>query len=157
MVSYDVELPATSNQYISIPREFATNTLIGLVDFTTVNAYYGLDFNWEFDLSNDRIIFNKSVPYGSNAYGGLTAFRAAIFYIKTWFCPAPNIYFNLTTNMCEDYCEKYFYGNTTAQECQACNFGCYECTSGPSADCTLCNVTDNRELLNGTCQCKSGF
>lgn len=114
VVSYDVELPATSDQYISIPREFATNTLIGLVDYTTVNAYYGLEFNWEFDLSNDRIIFNHSVPLNSNAYGGLTSFRAAIFYIKTWFCPATHIYFNLITNVCDDYCAKYLYENSTA-------------------------------------------
>ncbi len=46
IMAYDQELPATSDQYITIPKEFATSTLIGLLDYTTVNAYYGLEFNW---------------------------------------------------------------------------------------------------------------
>ncbi len=114
VVAYYVELPATSNQYISIPQQFADNTLIGLVDYTSWNSSCGLEFNWEFDLANNRIIFNQSVLYSSSASAGLQYFRVAIFYMKTWFCPASNVYFNLNTNMCDDYCAKYLYANTTA-------------------------------------------
>ncbi len=103
MVSQYVEFPATSDQYISIPREFSTNTLIGLVDYTAVNANYGLEFNWEFDLNNDRIIFNKSVPFSSTAMGGLTAFRANILYIKTWYCPPPATLYNSIDSLCYLY------------------------------------------------------
>lgn len=121
IVFYYTELSGTSDQYITIPQEFATSTLIGLLDYKAVSASYGLEFNWEFDLANNRIKFNNSVPHtSSSADGGLTSFRIAVFYMKTWFCPATHIYFNLDTNMCDDYCAMYMYANSSATECQPC-------------------------------------
>lgn len=53
--------------------------------------------------------------------------------------------------MCDDYCAKYLFGNSTAAECVPCPFGCYECPNGPLADCLACNPVDNRQLVNGVC------
>ena len=103
-------------------------------------------------------MFNKSIPPTySSAQGGLTFFRVSIFYMKTWYCPDTYIYFNLATNMCDDYCAMYLYANVTAQECQACQFGCSECINGPAIGCTDCNPDDFRELVIDKCQCKSGY
>lgn len=59
--------------------------------------------------------------------------------------------------MCDDYCAKYLYANVMAEECQPCQFGCYECINGPTSGCTNCNPADFRELISDKCQCKPGF
>lgn len=97
------------------------------------------------------------IPTQSGAAAGLQSYRAAVFYLKKWYCPSPHIYFNLNTNMCDDYCAKYLYENVTAAACQPCQFACYECINGPAAGCTNCNIADNRELVGTKCECKSGY
>lgn len=77
--------------------------LIGLLDYTTPNANCGLEFNWEMQAANNQVKFNISVPPSqSSADAGLLSYRIAVFYMKKWFCPLTNIYFNLITNMCDD-------------------------------------------------------
>lgn len=84
-----------------------------MLDYTTLDARNGLEFNWEFDLPNDRVIVQPSVLYPgqSSARGGLTGYTVVVFYVKTWDCLVPYYYFNLDTDMCDDYCAKYFYAN----------------------------------------------
>ncbi len=106
----------TSSQTYTVPQQFSTATFIGLTDFSAVNASCGLEFNWEYDLPNNRILFNRSIVYQySTASCGLQYIRVAFFYMKTWSCPAAYPYFNLATNMCDDFCTFYTYANVTAK------------------------------------------
>jgi hypothetical protein len=101
--------------YIPIPAAFINATLIGLLDYVATSANCGLDFNWEPDPANNQVIINQSVVYyQSSAICGLLQYRVIVFYVKTWYCPADHIYFNLVTNQCDNYCQAYFYGNQTA-------------------------------------------
>ena len=144
--------------YISIPRQFAPATFIGLLDYSAETSGSGLQFNWQLDLANDRIIIQPSITYTPTTIEGLLAYRVVIFYVKTWNCPYPNIYFNLVTDMCDDFCAKYNFANSTAAECQPCLFSCYSCVNGPAMGCTSCNAAeDHRVIANDSCTCMDGF
>lgn len=44
------------------------------MDYTNLNAYCGIEFNWDFDLANDRIKIDQSItppPPFSNIQAGL--------------------------------------------------------------------------------------
>jgi hypothetical protein len=94
----------------------------------------------------------------SSATCGLTKYRVIVFYIKTWYCPSPHYYFNLATDLCDNFCQAYYFGNISAAECQSCPFGCYSCMdNNDTLNCTSCNPSDFRELINSTCTCLNGY
>lgn len=80
-----------------------------MLDFNTQSPGCTIDFNLVFDQPNSQIIVKKSVPHPGSLYPncGLKSARLNIFYMKTWFCPSPNFYFNLKTDLCDDYCPTY--------------------------------------------------
>ena len=87
----------------TIPQEFVDNFIMGLVDFDATKGQCGLDFQWEFvnwNSSSFRVEVKQSVAL--NATCGLSRMRLSIFYMKTWLCPTPFYYFNVTTNLCQD-------------------------------------------------------
>lgn len=57
-----------------------------MVDYGAPGSKYGLEFHWVFDTVNNQTIFNQSVliPGYSSASGGLSSYRVAVFYMKTW-------------------------------------------------------------------------
>lgn len=136
-----------------------------MLDFNTQAPACTVDFNLIFDQPNSRIIVKKSVPNPGSIYPncGLKSARMNMFYMKTWFCPPPNYFFNLDTNMCDDQCPLYNWGDKIAKKCITCPVGCVACTpsnymnpSNPD-NCTSCNSNDFRELVNGVCQCMNGY
>ncbi len=81
-----------------------------------------------------------------------------MLYIRTWLCPSPYLYYNITTMMCQDFCGGYHVENTTAAQCEPCtNFMCYQCDSINWTICTDCASFEHMELVNGTCACVSGY
>lgn len=81
----------------------------------------GFEYNWEFATnykpgSTFGIFMDKTDPY--NASCGFKEVKSTIFYIKTWECRAPYIYFNLTLDMCQDGCSFYYYENITDEICE---------------------------------------
>jgi hypothetical protein len=84
-----------------------------MLDFNTISPRCTIDFNLIFEPDNSRIVLKKSVPHQGSLFAdcGLKSARLVTFYMKTWFCPDPYYYFNLQTDMCDDYCASYFYGN----------------------------------------------
>jgi cysteine-rich repeat protein len=97
-------------------------------------------------------------PYVSAAKCGLNFTHSTLFYIKTWKCGAPYIYFNLTTDLCQDACGDYFYENVTMSSCDTCYYACMDCSMGNTATaCTQCEAGLNRILVNNTCLCNDGY
>ena len=131
-----------------------------MLDFNTQAPACTIDFNLVFDQPNSRIIVKKSVPNPGSLYPscGLKSARMNIFYMKTWLCPPPNYFFNLDTDMCDDQCPSYSWGDKIAKKCITCPLGCADCTpsnylnpSNPD-NCTKCDpIKDFRELRNGQC------
>jgi hypothetical protein len=87
-----------------------------MLDYNAPSPLCTIDFNLVFEPDNYRIVAKKSVPHPASLSPncGLKSARLVTFYMKTWYCPAPYYYFNLDTDMCDDYCASYFYGNQTA-------------------------------------------
>lgn len=138
-----------SENYILHPMDFQRTTLAGLSGLSLAQEDCGIDFNWQFDLPNSRIIVNKS----SNQYSGV-AYDCPLqnvlfsnFYIRSVTCPSSHPFYNSGTNMCDNFCSPYNYANLTAKVCQSCNFACYTCTGGVASGCTACNPADNRVLV----------
>ncbi len=88
--------------------------------------------------------------------------RSTVFYMKTWSCTAPYLYFNLTSNKCQDVCGSYYYEVTSTTngnieyECKTCHYTCESCTSDTMYDCSVCLASDNREKSGNSCVCKYG-
>lgn len=83
------------------------------------------------------IKINDSSPTNYNC--GLNVARSTLFYIKTWQCGVPYIYFNLTVDLCQDACADYYYENSTAKNCDSCYYACIDCSQGSSStSCTQC-------------------
>ena len=136
--------------------------IMALVDFRTVNGQCVIDYNWYF-VTNYQvgvpygIFLNASVPVAPYPYG-LERTRSTIFYIKTWKCNSPYVYFNITTNLCQDGCGYYFYQNSTSSTCFNCSYQCMNCSSPNNSNaCTLCEATTHRTLVNNKCLCNVGY
>lgn len=95
--------------YIPLEQAFFGNIFIGMLDFNTNGPGCTIDFQLVFDQPNSRIIVKKSIPNSGSLYPncGLLSAEMNIFYVKTWYCPPPNYYFNLDTDLCDNYCPKY--------------------------------------------------
>lgn len=83
--------------------------IVGLTDFGSANGSCGLEYNWYFDSNVGGIpyvvYFNTSTPSpNSTATGGLNYIKSTLFYIKTWKCNSPHVYFNITAELCQDAC-----------------------------------------------------
>lgn len=118
--------------------------IVGLTDFGSANGSCGLEYNWYFDSNVGGIpyvvYFNTSTPSpNSTATGGLNYIKSTLFYIKTWKCNSPHVYFNITAELCQDACSSYYYFNSTAGTCTACHYSCYNCTQPNSkTSCSQC-------------------
>lgn len=117
------------DSYIPLEQAFFRNIFIGMLDFNTQAPACTIDFQLVFDQPNSRIIVKKSVPSSASYYPncGLISAQMNIFYMKTWFCPSPNYFFNLDTDMCDDYCPTYNWGDKIAKQCVSCPIGCANC------------------------------
>jgi hypothetical protein len=88
-----------------------------MADYNTQSPRCTIDYQLVFEPDNARIVVKKSQPHplaGGYLYGGLKSARLVLFYMKTWYCPTPYYYFNLATDLCDDACAAYLYGNQTA-------------------------------------------
>lgn len=115
-----------------------------MADYNTQSPRCTIDYQLVFEPDNARILVKKSQPHplaGGYLYGGLKSARLVLFYMKTWFCPAPYYYFNLATDLCDDACAAYLYGNQTAGQCKPCPTGCFSCDSSNPDMCTVCDAT----------------
>ena len=90
---------------------------MALTDFESIDARCGLEYNWEFVVNeggySEGIRINASNP--SNYVCGLDKARSILFYIKTWECDIPFIYYNLTSDQCQDGCGEYYFANATSK------------------------------------------
>jgi hypothetical protein len=132
---------------------------MAVTDFNTIDGQCGFEYQWVYVTSP---AFGVSILLSVQKSGmcGFAQMTSTIFYIKTWQCDPPYYYFNLTTNMCQDACGDYNYENSTDYTCDLCvNFKCLSCNNPSflSPDCTDCDPTSFRTLLNQTCECMTGY
>ena len=83
--------------------------MCGLSYFGAPSGSCGLDYEWNYvnDIggSLESIKVRVSNPTGaSDANCGLNFEQTSLFYLKTWNCPGANVYFNLTTDKCQNAC-----------------------------------------------------
>lgn len=120
--------------------------ILALTDFGSENGTCGLDYNWNFDNNVGGIphviAFDASDPSpNSTATAGLNYLKSTLFYIKTWNCASPYIYFNLTSELCQNGCASYYYANSTVGTCTPCHYSCYNCTLQDSqTSCSQCEA-----------------
>lgn len=131
---------------------------MAVTQFTTVSGQCGFEYQWFFTA-------NGTVPFGVNlisswtvnSWCGFATVKSTIFYMMTWKCNGPYFYFNLSSNMCQDMCGSYYFGNTTTYTCDPCiDTTCYSCNTSTSL-CITCEAILNRILINGTCVCVDGY
>jgi len=77
----------------------------------------GVDIRWDF-VNNATFcggvfhIANVLNPISTTTCN-ITSVTFEVLYLKTWVCPSSHPYFNLTSNLCQDICSSYYFGNTT--------------------------------------------
>lgn len=134
----------TASSYQAFPIQLVDNMILGLTDLGAPNGACGLDYIWDFYANITGIPFainiNSSMPApNSTAKCGLNYMRSTLFYIKTWECYVPYIYYNMTAEKCQDACASYYYFNTTEISCTPCYYACYNCTlPASSTSCSQC-------------------
>ncbi len=75
----------------------------------------------------------------TQALCGTTSHLSTVFYIKTYKCQSPYVYYNATSDLCQDGCSDYFLANTATILCQACHYTCQKCTLANSiSSCSQC-------------------
>jgi hypothetical protein len=148
--------------FISIPQEFVDNFIMGITTFETVDARCGFEYQWEFTNGtvNGSLTFGLELLYSWTLTNtcGFSWSESSIFYMQTWRCDPPFLYFNLTSGLCQTLCGGYTYENPLTFTCEPCvNTLCYQCTD-PSKDlCTECSASLFYELVNETCVCMSAY
>jgi cysteine-rich repeat protein len=81
-----------------------------------------------------------------------------VLYISTWLCPSPYVYFNVSTQMCQNFCGGYYIEDANSSSCLQCtNPMCYTCDPNNSTYCLECAAYDHLFLDNGTCTCQFGY
>jgi hypothetical protein len=85
---------------------------------------------------------------------------STVFFMKTWQCPSTHLFFNLTSNLCQDTCALYYFENRTVNQCNVCEFSCPRCFN--STTCLQCDSVNHfRRLVvgreNSSCLCMDGY
>jgi cysteine-rich repeat protein len=95
-------LIATTAHDIPIPQMFFTSILLGIVNYAADESDRGLEFNWEPDFFHNQCTVNRSLvdTGNSGANGGLSSYKVAVFYVKSWYCPSTHSYFDQPAHIC---------------------------------------------------------
>ena len=132
---------------------------MGVTAFEQTSAQCGFEYQWEFANSSGAFGVELLRSWTVNNYCGLSYSQTSILYIQTWQCDPPYVYFNLTTELCQDLCGGYYIENPATKICQRCtNPLCYQCLPSNGSLCTECATFNRLELVdNYTCACLSGY
>lgn len=92
----------------SLPIEFVDNFIMGVTAFETTDAHCGFEYQWEF--ANSSGIFGVQVQNSWTLTNtcGFSWSQTSVLYISTWLCTSPYVYFNITTQMCQDFCGGFY-------------------------------------------------
>lgn len=131
---------------------------MGITEFTTLSGACGLEYQWEYGVGGATTGVSVLPSITISSIGGLNTSISSYFYLATWNCDPLHPYFNITALQCQNSCAYYYFGNTTALDCQLCsNTLCYTCSNNDSTICLSCDTTLHYVLSSGTCVCASGY
>lgn len=129
---------------------------MGLKSFEAVSGQCALEYQWNYltypsgGINVTGLRVEPSIPY--NATCGLSSTTSTIFYMMSWTCNHPYIFFNITAMMCQTSCGPFTYTNYTDNTCRPCiNTLCYTCIANNSNICLSCPT--NWVISGTTCIC----
>ena len=123
----------------AIPEEFVDNFIMGVKSFQTNDSLCGFEYQWEFVNNTGVHGVELLDSWTIGNYCGFSQSTTSVLYISTWLCEAPYLYFNTTTQLCQNLCGQYYFENNNITECQKCsNDFCYQCDSMANSTCIDC-------------------
>ena len=137
---------------------------MAVTDFEATDATCGFEYQWVFSNGTNGTSFGVEILLSLTITSrcGFSWSRSSIFYMQTWLCSDPYIYFNLTTNLCQNNCsDAHSEGhNNVTYTCTLlpCQVVCLNCSNNGSINfCSQCDTSLNYVLQNGSCVCATGF
>lgn len=100
--------------------------MLGLMNFKVSNTTCGLNYRWYYTTAYNTAenITNaieldppNALNASTQALCGTTSHLSTVFYIKTYKCQSPYVYYNATSDLCQDGCSDYFLANTATILC----------------------------------------
>jgi len=153
---WDITNALAANSYYQLNTILQEDFIMGLKSFTTVSGQCTLDYQWNYItyVSGGSNVTGLQVlptnPYVGTC--GLDSVTSTVFYMMSWTCANPYLFFNITVMMCQTSCGPYTYTNYTDYTCRLClNTLCYTCNSNDSTICLTCAT--NWVISGTTCIC----
>lgn len=136
-----------------IPKEFQTNLMMGLVEYSSPKTGSCLHFNLKLQFATSpsmSIYMPASIPRNNDV--PFSRFCFNIFYIKTWICPN-NTFFDVNTDLCVSCPILNCIECTYVDLCKTCNSTggfLLDVTALPDRQCSLCPVPHCVNCTNAT-------
>ena len=91
-----------------MPIEFVDNFIMAITSFEASDARCGFEYQWDFTnrTANGTTTFGVEIlrSWTLTNTCGFSWGESSIFYMMTWQCDPPYVYFNLTSRLCQTQC-----------------------------------------------------